>query len=107
MAITRTRFHSNCLGGFVSFMAVIPFEDYGHFMNPNPHPFDIKAPLRTLYLLHGITGDENDWMYGTQIEKYAIDNHIAVIMPDGTIISMWTTIQWTGGGSLSAESLWR
>lgn len=84
MAIVTTRINSVCLGGFVTFTAVIPFEDYGeNFLNPNPHPFEVKEPLRTLYLLHGITGDESDWLYGTRIERYAKDNKIAVIMPDG------------------------
>ncbi len=83
MAVTTTRFQSQCLGRFVTFTAVIPFEDYGNFMNPNPKPYDLKKPLRTLYLLHGITGDDRDWLYGTQIEMYAKENNIAVIMPDG------------------------
>lgn len=84
MAIIRTRYNSNCLGGFVSFNAVLPFEDFGKdFLNPNPHPYRLKQPLRTLYLLHGVTGDESDWLYGTRIERYAIENNIAVIMPDG------------------------
>ena len=84
MAVITTRYNSNCLGGFVSFTAVIPFEDFGaNFLNPNPNPYAAKQPLRTLYLLHGVTGDEKDWLYGTRIERYAIENKIAVIMPDG------------------------
>lgn len=84
MAIITTRYNSNCLGGFVSFTAVIPFEDFGEdFLNPNPHPYAAGNPMRTLYLLHGVTGDEKDWLYGTRIERYAKENKIAVIMPDG------------------------
>lgn len=84
MAIINTRYNSNSLGGFISFTAVIPFEDFGaNFLNPNPHPYVSKKPMRTLYLLHGVTGDEHDWLYGTRIERYAKENNIAVIMPDG------------------------
>ncbi len=84
MAILTTRYNSNCLGGFVSFTAVIPFEDFGtDFLNPNPAPYALQQPLKTLYLFHGVTGDEKDWLYGTRIERYAIENRIAVIMPDG------------------------
>lgn len=84
MAVVTTRYNSNALGGFVSFTAVIPFEDFGdNFLAPNPKPYDVKEPLKTIYLLHGVTGDEKDWLYGTRIERYAIENHIAVIMPDG------------------------
>jgi putative tributyrin esterase len=84
MAILTTRYNSACLGGFVTFTAVIPFEDFGeNFLNPNPNPYAGRQPLRTLYLLHGVTGDEKDWLYGTRIERYAIENNIAVVMPNG------------------------
>jgi putative tributyrin esterase len=84
MAIVTTRYNSNCLGGFISFTAILPFEDFGeNFLNPNPHPYKAGEPLKTLYLLHGVTGDEKDWLYGTRIERYAIEHRIAVIMPDG------------------------
>lgn len=84
MAIITTRYNSNCLGGFVTFTAIIPFEDFGtDFLNPNPNPYAKSEPLKTLYLLHGITGDEKDWLYGTRIERYAIEHKVAVIMPDG------------------------
>jgi S-formylglutathione hydrolase FrmB len=84
MAVITTRYHSICLDGFVSFTAIIPYEDYGaDFLHPNPNPYVMSKPLKTLYLLHGITGDEHDWLYGTRIERYAIENKIAIIMPDG------------------------
>lgn len=83
MAITTTRYQSPALGRFVTFTAILPFENFGHYMNPNPHPFELESPMRTLYLLHGITGDDRDWLYGTQIAQYANEHHLAVIMPDG------------------------
>lgn len=83
MAITTTRYQSPALGRFVTFTAILPFEDFGDFPNFNPKPFEMKKPLRTLYLLHGITGDDRDWIYGTQIVQYATDHNLAVIMPDG------------------------
>lgn len=82
MAIITTRYNSKSVGGFVTFNAVIPFEDYGeNFLDQNPFPYKKRAPLKTLYLLHGVMGDENDWIYSTKIEQYAIDNKIAIIMP--------------------------
>lgn len=83
MAITTTRYQSPSLGRFVTFTAILPFEDFGHFMNPNPYPFRMEQPLKTLYLLHGITGDDRDWIYGTRIVDYAQEHRLAVIMPDG------------------------
>ncbi len=83
MAITTTRYLSPALGRYVTFTAVIPFEDYDLFMNKNEHPFTDVHPLPALYLLHGITGDDRDWIYGTQITEFAREHRLAVIMPDG------------------------
>ena len=97
MAIITTRYNSMCMGGFVSFTAVIPYEDFGMFPNFNPNPYECKEPLKTLYLLHGITGDEKDWLYGTSIARYAEENHIAIIMPDGNnnfYVDNWAGERW-------------
>ena len=84
MAIVTTRYRSNCLNGFVTFTAVLPFENFGEdYFNPNPDAYDKGEPMKTLYLLHGVTGDEVDWLYGTRIARYAEERHIAVIMPAG------------------------
>ncbi len=37
---------------------------------------------KTLYLLHGLSGDYTDWMRKTSIERYADKYKIAVVMPD-------------------------
>ena len=97
MAIITTRYNSMCLGGPVSFTAVIPFEDFGMFPNFNPNPYENQEPLRTLYLLHGISGDEKDWLYGSRIARFAEENHIAVIMPDGNnnfYVDNWPAERW-------------
>ena len=84
MAIVSARYRSNCLNRFVTFTAVLPFEEYGEeYFNPNQEAFTDDTPMKTLYLLHGITGDEVDWLYGTRIAAYAEEKKIAVIMPDG------------------------
>ena len=44
MAITTTRYQSPALGRFVTFTAILPFEDFGHYMHPNPHPFAMEKP---------------------------------------------------------------
>lgn len=38
---------------------------------------------RVLYLLHGMNGDETSWLRKTNIERYAQDRGIAVVMPFG------------------------
>lgn len=44
---------------------------------------ETKAPLKTLYLLHGWNGNYEDWSYYSNIVMLAEQNNIAVIMPDG------------------------
>ena len=39
------------------------------------------APLPTLYLLHGLSGDHTDWVRNTRIAQYARKYRIAVVMP--------------------------
>lgn len=62
----------------IKFKAVIP--------SPGPtKEADVKtrAPLKTLYLLHGWNGNEEDWLYYSDILRLAEENNLAVIMPDG------------------------
>lgn len=42
-----------------------------------------KPPYNTLYLLHGIIGDQNDWLVGTRIASIAKHHNLAVVMPAG------------------------
>ena len=37
---------------------------------------------KTLYLLHGLSGDHTNWLRKTSIERYANEYGIAVVMPD-------------------------
>ena len=42
-----------------------------------------EGPWPTLYLLHGYTGNQVDWLYRSDIEKWAMQHGYAVIMPSG------------------------
>ena len=42
-----------------------------------------QGPFKTLYLLHGIFGDETDWVCGTRLQSWAQDRNLAVVMPAG------------------------
>lgn len=44
---------------------------------------------KTLYLLHGLSGNHMDWMRKTSIERYAADYGIAVVMPE--VARTWYT----------------
>ena len=39
--------------------------------------------LKTVWMLHGYTGDYTDWQRLTGMERYAMQRRIAVVMPDG------------------------
>lgn len=69
---------SECLDKKMSIRAIIP--------SPGPSKeanIETKAPLKTLYLLHGWNGNHEDWTYYSNIVMLAEQNNLAVIMPDG------------------------
>lgn len=42
---------------------------------------EIPAKYKTIYLLHGLSGDHTSWMRSSSIERYAAEHGIAVVMP--------------------------
>lgn len=50
---------------------------------PTPGETDEPMPkdLKVLYLLHGLHGDETSWLHFSNIERYAYDAKIAVVIP--------------------------
>lgn len=46
-------------------------------------PFVRKETFKTLYLLHGIFGSQVDWINGTNIQRWAEEKNLAVVMPAG------------------------
>ncbi|MBR2467193.1 MAG: esterase family protein [Clostridia bacterium] len=47
-----------------------------------PHDKDgAEPPFKTLWLLHGLGGNQNSWMRMSSIERYAQEYNLAVIMP--------------------------
>ena len=81
MAIITFDYFSQERHGFVSVNAILPFDpptvEVGQPMAYH------EGPYRTIYLLHGYTGNRNDWLVRTNIELWAMQQGLAVIMPDG------------------------
>jgi putative tributyrin esterase len=50
-----------------------------------PTDYDTSRTTRypVLYLLHGLTGHYNDWVQRTNVEDYATDYRMIVVMPEG------------------------
>lgn len=78
MATIKVDFLSKYLMRTVSFQAIIPVDNFTE-ANYNQE----KASFKTLYLLHGIFGNDTDWISGTRIQAWANDYNLAVIMPAG------------------------
>lgn len=49
---------------------------------PGMSQTDVR-PYKTLYLLHGIFGSQTDWINGTNIQRWAEEKDLAVVMPAG------------------------
>lgn len=74
MAIVEINFMSESLQRNVSIKCIIP-----DFSKINPK---IKK-FRSLYLLHGLLGNDYDWITNSNIKMYAEKTDIIVIMPSG------------------------
>ena len=78
MALIKVDFLSKYLMRTVSFQAIIPVDNF----DETTYNQEVK-PFKTLYLLHGIFGNDTDWVSGTRIQDWANDYNLAVIMPAG------------------------
>lgn len=48
-----------------------------------PEKIPPKEGFKTLYLLHGYFGDYTDWLYASNIIRYAERYDLVIVMPDG------------------------
>ena len=77
MAWLQMNFASESLKRLVSANVIIPAD-----MRLGPQPV-MEKPFKTLYLLHGYSGDWTDWITGTTVSEIAQRNNLAVVMPSG------------------------
>lgn len=78
MALLHCNFMSRSLGRPVPIQLVLPTDKMAGPQGQAP-----QGPFKTLYLLHGIFGDETDWVCGTRLQSWAQDRNLAVVMPAG------------------------
>jgi putative NIF3 family GTP cyclohydrolase 1 type 2 len=79
MSVYRINYSSEALCRNVDINVIVPFEAPGM-----PQLLDTKPKkFKTLYLLHGFGGNQNDWLDYTAIRDIAEQNNIAVVMPAG------------------------
>ncbi|MCL2487049.1 MAG: esterase family protein [Oscillospiraceae bacterium] len=72
MAVFTGSFLSSALGRHTSVSLILP-----HDTKPEP-----SGGYPVLYLLHGFTDDSRSWLYRSNIERYATERGLFVVMPD-------------------------
>lgn len=93
MAHIRMKLYSNCLRRYTHVTVLLPTPTENDFQNPdgtaniddytvNPY-FHTRKRYRVLYLLHGTHGDDTDWSYYTNLERFLIGTDLMVVCPDG------------------------
>ncbi|MCR5656934.1 MAG: acetylesterase [Butyrivibrio sp.] len=80
MATGRLRYYSVAQMGQVDVSYVIP-KDVPPMMTEGNKNF--QRPMKTLYLLHGFSGNDCDWEYNGIAEDIAVNYNMAVIMISG------------------------
>ena len=77
MATGRMRFYSVTQMGQTNISYVLP-NDVPDFMKTgNPH---YERPMKTIYLLHGVSGNDADWEYNGIAEDLSFNYNLAVFM---------------------------
>lgn len=79
MALIQCNFFSRSLMRTVPIQVVLPTDK----MLLSQEALPEQKPFKTLYLLHGIFGNDTDWVTGTRIQAWAQERNLAVVMPSG------------------------
>ncbi|PDO10142.1 MAG: acetylesterase [Candidatus Reconcilbacillus cellulovorans] len=80
MAYLQVNFFSEALDRKTTFHALIPIDHWkGRDVGRNERP----APLKSLYLLCGYSGDEMDWIHYSTVRSLSEQYNVAVFMPEG------------------------
>ena len=78
MALIQVNYVSAALQRTVPLQVILPIDKWapdGSLIAPKK--------FKTLYLLHGYLGNYTDWVSGTQIQRWAEERNLAVVMPSG------------------------
>ena len=79
MALIQVNFLSKTLMRTVPVNVILPVDKLAF---PGM-PVREDKPYKTLYLLHGVFGNYTDWVSGTNIQRWAEEKNLAVVMPSG------------------------
>lgn len=80
MAVLQVNKFSQALSRIITFHIILPNDVIPPMVAGNKH---YDRPTKTLYLLHGFSGNTTDWMFGSLIQELSIKYNLAVVMPSG------------------------
>ena len=80
MAFSQFDFFSGTLKRVVSFNILLPNDCFPDMIKDNAN---YNRPTKILMLLHGYSGNNKDWLFGSSIQQLSIKYNIAVILPSG------------------------
>lgn len=83
MAFIQVNMMSKCLMRTVNVTVILPSDKIEMPDKVGIKPKNNKGPFKTLYLLHGVFGSNVDWVNGTNIQRWAEEKNLAVVMPAG------------------------
>ena len=75
MATFFVNFFSDMLKRTVSVNVILPTDK---FYFPGMPKREEGKPYKTLYLLHGVLGNNTDWLHGTRIQRWAEEKDLAL-----------------------------
>lgn len=86
MALIEYQFRSQALDMEQTVFIVLP-ESKRDTEVPSFHPSRLSSPCRfpTVYLLHGTSQDESEWLRFTSVERYANQQGLALVTPSGQL----------------------
>ena len=78
MALMEVNYYSHALQRKTTLQVILPLDKFTpDGKMPAPQKY------KTLYLLHGLRGNNIDWVTGTRILRWAMERNLAVVMPSG------------------------
>ena len=82
MALVDMNFYSRYLGNGHHVSIILPDSPWGPREAVKPF-YESGQKYKVLWLLHGTSGDHSDWVRYTQIETFATERDLIVVMPSG------------------------
>lgn len=81
MAVIKMNFLSQALGMQTNVTICLPSASFADRMSGRENVYVQGMKYQTLWLLHGGSGDDSDYVHFSNIVRYADDHKLAVVMP--------------------------